>query len=428
MIRILLLNKKRADMYLEEFKLDAVISSSRENTTYLTNFLAVNFVRDRMYNLMPGSGLNFVQVYGIYSRQGESALVLPHSYFMFMKIDKTVTKHVFVYGKPISLRDDNPSFDTKIEEEFEEFDSASTHKYESATEALSAALEEYCPGGMIGIDRSDLHPSTWAELEKLGFRVKDATEVLRFIRMVKSQEELSRLRAAASINERCMEKLFEAAKPGVSEKDLARAYALSVISEDAEFDNVMCPIGTKGGTMIPPTSFKLAKQNIFWVDAALRYKGYFADTGDSASFGKVPKKQLDYYSVLKKVVEKAKDIVSVGMKPSELNSEVAKIWDNAEMPRSPTGMGHGIGLEIHEYPRISAAKGSAILNQSAIRDDFVKSSIDIPFEEGMVLNFESPYLIRGWGGVHLEQTVILGKNGSRPITRQERRIRSLGNS
>jgi len=114
-----------------------------------------------------------------------------------------------------------------------------------------------------------------------------------------------------------------------------------------------------------------------------------------------------------------------GMRPSELNQLAARVWEENGVPKSVTGMGHGIGLEVHEYPRISAAKGDAIKNTRAIKDDVIESSIDIPFEEGMVLAIESPYMVWGWGGVHMERTIIVGKNRSEQITKQDRFLRVL---
>ena len=121
-------------------------------------------------------------------------------------------------------------------------------------------------------------------------------------------------------------------------------------------------------------------------------------------------------------VETSEEILAPGMKPSELNTAITKVFEKHGIPRPPTGMGHGIGLEVYDYPRISAAKGAAISNPSAIKDDFIESSIDIPFEEGMVLALEAPYLMWGWGGVHAEVTVLLGKSQTRRLVRNQKRF------
>ena len=420
----MLVNGKRADMFLEGFGLDALISSSRENTSYLTNFLSVDLVQDRMYNGMPGSGENFVQVYGLYSR-GKNVLILPSSLYMIMKVDQSVTDQVFVYGKAISLQNEKPRFETRIEREYYEFCNSRDRKYDTAAQALVAAVKEFAAGKVIGVDLSDMHQATRKGLERAGLKIKKSNELFRFVRMVKSEEELSRLKTSAEINERAVQIVIDSAKPGLSERDLARIYALAVASQDAEYKSIMCPIGTKGGTMIYPTDSKLSTGKMFWIDTCCTFRGYFADTGESAVLGRPSKKQVQYYEGLKKVADRAEEILTPGMNCSELNNEVTKLWEKLGLPRSPTGMGHGMGLEVHEYPRISAAKGSALENQEAIKDDLIRTSIDIPFEEGMVLNIEAPYLVSGWGGVHLEKTFIVGKRRCRPLVRQDRNLRIL---
>src|SRR5437867_11236159 len=86
-IYTLLLNEPRANAYLERFGLHGLVSSSRENTSYLTNFLSVTHVQDRMYNVAPGSGENYMQVYGLFPRGGKPVLILPTAMYMFSQFD-----------------------------------------------------------------------------------------------------------------------------------------------------------------------------------------------------------------------------------------------------------------------------------------------------------------------------------------------------
>ena len=174
--------------------------------------------------------------------------------------------------------------------------------------------------------------------------------------------------------------------------------------------------------MASPNESKITEEKKkFWVDVSCSYMGYHADTGDSASLGKPSKKQKERYDAVLDAVETSEEILSPGMKPSELSNAITKVFEKHQVPRPPTGMGHGIGLEVYDYPRISAAKGDAIANPAAIKDDYIQSSIDIPFEEGMVLAIEVPYLMWGWGGVHAEVTVLLEKSKTRRLVKKQKR-------
>jgi Xaa-Pro dipeptidase len=424
----LLLNKERADRYLEEHGLDGIVSTSRENTTYLTDFLATIFVKDRIYNNLPGGGENFTQSYGVYGKGGERALVIPLSSYMQAKSEESVTPNIFTYGKPMALRAQDPRFDTDDEKKLAGILDTNYHNFENAGEALFMAISEMINGNEIAVDYSDFDPTAQQNFESKNhgkFKLKKANEFIRFIRMSKSQDEIIRLKQAAIINEKSLGKVFSSIRAGISELDVQRIYANGVVSKGAEFSgSIICGFGTRAGaTMVPATSKKSKKGDIFYIDVGCSFKGYQADTGDTAVLGKLNLTLTRNYNALKEVIEKSIDSLTPGMKPSELNNLASRLWDSSGVAKPNTGLGHGIGLEVHEYPRISAAKGSRIDNQSAIHDDLIDSSIDIPFEEGMVLCIEAPYGVLGWGAVHLEKTVVLGRSKALPLLSQKRHLR-----
>ena len=424
-----LLNKKRADEFLERLDVDALISSGRENTTYLTGFNAVTHITDRMYNELPGSGENFSQAYGIYSRSGNSVLVLPLSLYLVARMDGLAAPEIYTYGKPPSLREPDSRFDTLEEKEFEKRLNTSNRNFETAATALSAAVKEFADDDVLAMDFSDMNRASEEQLkhDHQNLLCKNGTELFRFLRMVKSHEEIRRLTKACEINEEALGEVISSIKEGASEIDLRRVYAISVASRDGMFQlgHFMLPTGTKGGAIARATSSKITVGTFGWTDLMCSYMGYYSDIGETFVMGAPTEKLTKYYNALYKVVERAEDLVVPGLKPSELNREIGKVWDSCDMPRTPYGMGHGIGLEIYDYPRISAAKGEIIHNQSAVKDDLIRSSIDIPFEEGMVLALEAPYLVWGWGGVHLERNVIVEKNGCKSLVNQDRFLRIL---
>ena len=392
-----------------------------------------------MYNSMPGSGENFTQVYGIYPRNARrSILILPCSMFMIMKADEDVTQEIVTYGKGISTVDQNPRFGTSAEKQFNIVTKDSKRNFVNAASALEFVAREYAPGKNLALDYLDFHPTSIAKLNSANYQTRRANELFRFLRMVKSPDEVSRLSKAAEINESGVERIFDVVRKRrmsnkrLNEKVLEHVYLKKVaeLGGASRSGYVMCPIGSRGGAMSSPSSSsRVTTQNMtsmLWVDTSCTYQGYNADTGESGSIGRPGEKQRRYYEAVLDAVETCERVLAHGMKPSELNSEAAKVFERHGVPRPPTGMGHGIGLEIYDYPRISAAKGDALNNQSAIKDDFIQSSIDIPLEEGMVLAIEAPHLIWGWGGVHAEVTVLLGKSGTRRLVKgQQRYLRKV---
>jgi Xaa-Pro aminopeptidase len=216
-------------------------------------------------------------------------------------------------------------------------------------------------------------------------------------------------------------------RAGKSEMDLWRAFSASVGSNGALFENAfMSPTGTRSGGMAAPSEEKKLKVgDVGWFDFGCSYLGYHSDTGESFSLGQPTERQTKIYNALEDVVDRSIELAAPGMSSSDLCDEVVKIWDKHGVPRPPTGMGHGIGLETHEYPLIASQGSIFIPKDSRIKDDVVDNSTNFPFEEGMVLNFEAPYMVQGWGGVHIEKTVVVEKNGARLIAPQERHLRVI---
>jgi Xaa-Pro aminopeptidase len=427
-----LLNSERAEEYLQNHNLAALISSSRINTTYLTDFDCLFHVHDRLFNVVPGSGDDYVQLYGIYAKGGEKCLVIPQSMYFTAELEGNQTMTKYTYGKPLSFRADILRFDTDLERSYEARITSGKDNFDSAQDALCAAVKALIGGynsDSVAIDQSEMSTATKTRLEsnfpKLEF--KKANETFRFLRMVKSKEELRRLEVSSRIVERSLLAIIDAIKPGVSEVDIRRTFVQNAISQGGSFETVhfMCPHGTKAGAMTTPTRDTYKKDSSGWLDFGCLYEGYYSDIGESFAIGRVDEKVPRLYDTLKNVIEHCQEIIHPGMKCSELNAEASKMWEESGIPKPPTGMGHGIGLDVHEYPRISAAKGDAIHSKSAIKDDIIESSIDIPFEEGMVLAIEAPYMQWGWGGVHLERNVVVEKSGSRTLSDEPRFLRRI---
>ena len=411
--------------HLEELQIDGLVSSSRENTTYLTDFLAVNYIYDRLNSANESLHENFLQTYGLHTSSGQSILVIPLSMLVALRTDSDVSCEVFTYGHPITTRAPVPKYDTRAEEEYEKHLSKPTRNFPTPELALLCAIKEFVTGKTIGVDYSDMALSSIKKLKREStFTMKRANALFRLLRLVKSREEIKRLRHSAEVNERGLSQVLETAREGSSEMDLKRAYAKSVISEDADFDSgyLILASGTRSGSPLPrPTSVKLNKGSLLKIDVSCRVRGYFSDTGESGVVGKPSEKQLRIYNALREVVQRAEELAIPGVKCSELHEKVAKLWASYDLEVPPTGMGHGIGLEVHEFPRIS----KSTLNQSDIFDDLIRRSPDMVLEEGMVLNFEAPYLISGWGGLHLERTILINNVGSEPITNQDRHLRVI---
>ena len=142
---------------------------------------------------MPGSGENFTQVYGVYPRNSTPILIIPSSLYMIMSADESVTEQVVTYGKGISLVSEKIKLDSAAEKKFQSAMDDPKTNFENPGVALAHALTQNSSGRNLAVDLSDMLPASVGELERSGFQVHKANELFRFIRMVKSDEEVSRL-------------------------------------------------------------------------------------------------------------------------------------------------------------------------------------------------------------------------------------------
>ncbi len=147
------------------------------------------------------------------------------------------------------------------------------------------------------------------------------------------------------------------------------------------------------GTVIPP----IFQTSIFSFKSfedfakALNYKGYCYDITRTFVVGQATAKQKDIYYTVKKAQQKGLDLLKVGVKGKNVCAEARKIIEDAGYgDYTGYGLGHGVGLEVHEDP-------------------YFRSYGELVFEEGHVVTVEPGIYIPGWGGVRIEDTVVIEK-------------------
>ena len=115
--------------------------------------------------------------------------------------------------------------------------------------------------------------------------------------------------------------------------------------------------------------------------------------------GQATAKQKDIYYTVKKAQQKGLDLLKAGVRGKNVCVEARKIIEDAGYGdyNNGYGLGHGVGLEIHEDP-------------------YIRSYGELVFEEGHVVTVEPGIYIPEWGGVRIEDTVVIEKNGCKVLT------------
>jgi Xaa-Pro aminopeptidase len=227
------------------------------------------------------------------------------------------------------------------------------------------------------------------------------------IRICKDAAEIEQLSAVAKLSSQSLVAILPEIKPGVREIDVAFALELEMRRRGAEgkaFDFIVAS-GERGAMPHGVASEKVIQSGeLVTIDFGSVKGGYHSDETVTVACGNPDERAMEIHAVVKTAHDRAILAVRPGMSCKELD-EVARsyISDCGYGDYFGHGLGHGVGLEIHEMPTLSP-RSAALL------------------EEGMVVTVEPGIYIPGFGGVRIEDTVVVTGNGCRILTTVDKQL------
>ena len=285
---------------------------------------------------------------------------------------------------------------------------------DSATAALLHWLTgRGLAGGSIGIEGNGLRPDADEAIRStLGqARVRDCSNLIQMIRMVKTDEEVELLRTAARISEKAGMATLDLVRPGASVLDLVACYREQVAKEGADFDHYA--YGIRGTGLVTRVDMELTADDYMYVDYGCIYEGYFSDTGFTLAVGSDNDDVRRQYVALTECHQRGVEQIRPGEASSAPAIAMAEVLDAAGYPDA-FPHGHGVGLEVRDYPIIVPPNGLRIT------DDCIALPSDLPFEENMVVNLEAGTFLYGKGSTQYEQTVLVTADGCEPLVPHDR--------
>lgn len=225
--------------------------------------------------------------------------------------------------------------------------------------------------------------------------------LLQKIRGIKDEKEIACLKKSAQLLYKGYEFLLTKVKVGVREAELAREFEFFCRKEGAEALSFE-PIIAFGKHSAYPHHHsgdrKLKRGEPILVDIGVLLNGYCSDMTRVHFFGKVSPKLEEIYEVVKKAAAAAASQCLPGKKLKEVDTAARKVLRKAGYEKNFLhSLGHGIGLEIHEYPRFSPYFLEDVLRP------------------GMVLTIEPGIYLEEVGGVRYEDTILITKGGNQNL-------------
>ena len=298
------------------------------------------------------------------------------------------------------------------------------------------AAEEVGEVARVAIEAQSLWAGLWQRLaqlqglEVLGFesshvlhrdfqRLLDAgarwqwrptSDLVERLRERKDAGELDAIRGAATMATRALGRTLEQVRAGMSELDVAGALERALREEGSEgfpFPTIVAS-GARAALPHARSSAKTIERGDFLlVDFGAEHRGYCADVTRTVVVGRASDEQRDLYGVVRAANEAASAGVRAGMRGKDADALARSYIESlGHGPLFGHSLGHGIGLEVHEAPRL--ARGA-----------------DTALALGSVLTIEPGVYQAGWGGVRVEDDVHLAPEGPQLLTHFTRELLEL---
>ena len=292
----------------------------------------------------------------------------------------------------------------------------------------STQLEEECPGLELANQRQDMTMTeltattvgtaklrqlaleaesiNWSLLETIREKIKRIETVatsglVERLREVKDKTEIGALRASIAAAEKAFGVLRATLRPEKTEIELRNEleYQIRLFgAEDRGFPSIVAAGPRAALPHAAPSNARIGDSDFVLVDWGARGTLYRCDLTRVLVTGRISPKLERVYGVVLNAQLRAIEAVRPGIPASEIDQIARRVIGDAGFGRYfGHGLGHGIGLDIHERPRLASTNST-------------------PLKPGMVMTVEPGVYIPGWGGVRIEDDILVTRKGHEVLT------------
>jgi len=262
---------------------------------------------------------------------------------------------------------------------------------------------------VIGFERETLR---FDQFEVLGkqLKLKPVSGLVEKLRMVKSAAEIEKIRTAVYTNSAAFERAVQSIKSGMRESDLAAEIDYRMRRQGAEgtaFDTLVVSGERSALPHARPDRTTLREGNLVLVDMGAKQNGYTSDMTRMLHLGEPNRKTKKTYAIVREAQQSALDKVRPGATGSMIDRGARQVFETYGLAdKFVHSTGHGLGLEIHEDPRIGKNGKTRM-------------------QAGMVITIEPGVYLEGWGGIRIEDTVVVTEHGCEILTLTGKDLRRI---
>jgi len=255
-----------------------------------------------------------------------------------------------------------------------------------------------------GFESQHLSYANYRKLVELadGAELVSVEGVVEGQRAIKDDAEIAAIRRAAQVISEAVPRVVAELIIGITERELSlrlREAILQAGGNDVGFEPVVAFGENSARAHAVPTDRKLSQGDIVLIDAGAQVDGYCSDMTRTVVFGDPTNKFIEVYQTVRRAQQAAMAAIVPGAVAAEVDAQAREVIDSSPYEGSfGHSLGHGVGLEVHEEPRLG------------------KNSEDV-LKVGQVVTDEPGIYLPGWGGVRLEELVLVTQQGAEPLTR-----------
>lgn len=272
-----------------------------------------------------------------------------------------------------------------------------------ATEFISRKNDLLTHISQLGIEENDITVKEYKLLKK---QIRPLANIdLSSFREIKTAKEIKKIEKACALADQVFEFALTKLKIGISEKEIASEIIWFLKSKGAEAS--FPPIVAFGKNSAIPHHLsgdtKLTKQTIVLLDLGAMVNGYCSDLSRTVYFGKAPQRFIEIHAAVLESQERAIAGIRAGVKASTIDKIARNYIISKDYPNIGHSVGHGVGVEVHESPHLSP------YSEDELRDN-------------MVFSVEPGIYFPDYGGIRIEDIVLIRNNKAQLISHANRNI------
>ena len=256
----------------------------------------------------------------------------------------------------------------------------------------------------VGFDPVHVNVSEWTRLQKAAgsqIRWKPAAGLVESLREVKDVDELKIMREAAKLGSEVMTEVIGLVRPGVSELELAAEIDYRMRRKGAQGTSFESIVASGPRSALPharPTAKRVQKGELVVLDLGAILRSYCSDLTRTVHVGKASSKVCNWYRAVEDAQKAALDALKAGVTAGSVDRAARRTLERSGLARYFVhSTGHGLGIEVHETPRLGKGQMQKIV-------------------VGSVVTLEPGIYLEGAGGIRIEDDVAVLSTGPEVIT------------